>query len=110
MSANAKVSTKEIEPTGRMNRTLYKLTGFLGLTTGVGVIAWGVWSLFATVGTYIYEETGISLEEIVINNAFNEGMLLSAVVIALGVIILEIKKIQRLMVDEAARDAERRGD
>lgn len=110
MSAKTKELVEEGEPLRGLNRAMYKITGILGLTTGVGVIAWGVWSLFATVATFIYEETGISLEEIVINNAFNEGMLLSAVVIALGVIILELKKLQHLMIDEAARDAERRGE
>ena len=63
-------------------------------TTGVGVIGWGLWSLIATVGTFFYEETGLPVEEILINNGLNEGLLLSAVVIALGVIVLELKRIQ----------------
>ena len=97
MSTHEQMSDKDWETSGRLNRTMYRFTGVLGLTTGIGVIAWGVWSLLATVGTFIYEETGLPVEEILINNGFNEGTLLSAIVIALGVIILELKKIQHLM-------------
>ena len=96
---------KELESSGHLNRTMYKLTGALGLTTGVGVIAWGIWSLVATLATFFYEETGLAVEEILVNNGFNEGLLLSAVVIALGVIVLELKKIQDLMLDNANQRA-----
>ena len=91
----------ELEPVGRFNRLVYRLTGFLGLTTGIGIIAWGVWSLFATAATFVYEESGVTTEEILVNSALNEGLLLCPIVIALGVIILELKKIQHRM-DEAA--------
>lgn len=87
----------ELDSVGRLNRIMYKLTGILGLTTGVGVIAWGVWSLVATLATFVYEEEGLSVEEILMNNGLNEGLLLAPIVIALGVIILELKKIQDLM-------------
>ena len=97
MSTQEHISDKDWETSGRLNRTMYRVTGVLGLTTGIGVIAWGIWSLLGTLGTFIYEETGLPVEEILINNGFNEGLLLSAVVIALGVIILELKKIQHLM-------------
>ncbi len=91
---------RELKPVGRLHRTMYNVTDVLGLTTGIGVIAWGVWGLVSTLATFFYEETGLSVEEILISNAFNEGLLLSAVVIALGVIILELKKIQDLMIDD----------
>lgn len=87
----------ELELTSGMNRFLYKVTGLLGLTTGLGVIAWGVWSVLTSLGTFVYEEAGASVSEILINNGLNEGLLLSSIVIALGVIILELKKIQILL-------------
>lgn len=106
MSAQPNAPYKELATSGRLNRTMYWLTGVLGLTTGIGVIAWGIWSLFATLATFVYEESGVSTEEILINSGFNEGLLLSAIVIALGVIILELKKIQQLLVpDEDEPDA-----
>ena len=97
MPAKEESWTEELESAGRLNRTMFKLTGILGLTTGIGVIVWGLWSLIATLATFFYEESGVSTEEILISNGLNEGLLLSAVVIALGVIVLELKKIQDLI-------------
>lgn len=97
MTVQQSARYKELESSKGVNRALYRITSILGLTTGVGVIAWGVWSLFATLATFVYEESGVTVQEILINSAFNEGLLLSAVVIALGVIILELRRIQDLM-------------
>ena len=88
-----------------VNRVMMRLSGLLGLTTGIGVMAWGVWSLAATVLTFVYEETGISTEEILISDSLNQGLLLSAVVIALGAVILELKKIQQLLFVQAESKA-----
>ena len=99
MTAENKATYQDLDDSGRMNRIMYKLTGLLGLTTGIGVIVWGVWSLFATLATFVYEETGVAVEEILINDGLNEGLLLSAIVIALGVVILELKKIQQILVE-----------
>lgn len=90
------------------NRVMMRLSSVLGLTTGIGVVAWGVWSLVATILTFVYEETGISTEEILISDSLNQGLLLSAVVIALGVMILELKKIQQLLFLKASdKDGDR---
>lgn len=86
------------------NRLLLRLSNLLGLTTGIGVIAWGAWSMVTTVATFIYEETGVSRDEILINSALNDGLLQSAIVIALGMIILELKKIQLLMIESRIED------
>ena len=101
MNAQQKTSYAELEISSRMNRIMYRLTGLLGLTTGIGVIAWGIWSLITTTVTFVYEETGVSTLEVLINNGLNEGLLLSAIVIALGVIILELKKIQHILLQAA---------
>ena len=108
MAINRKQDLLEIEHelTGRWNRILYKFSGFLGLTTGIGIIAWGVWSLVSAVGTFVYEETGVSVSEILINNGLNTSLLLSSAVIALGVIILELKKIQSALLDGRAEQPE----
>lgn len=98
MTAQGKAIDQNLDASGRMNRTMYRVTGILGLTTGIGVIGWGIWSLLASIATFAYEEsTVLPVEEILINNGLNEGMLLSGVVIALGVIILELKKVQTLI-------------
>ena len=97
MTSESKASHEEAETGGPINGLMYRVTGLLGLTTGIGVIGWGVWSLVATVGTFAYEESGVGAEEIMINNGLNQGLLLSAIVIALGVLILEVKKLQSLL-------------
>lgn len=76
-----------------VNRVMLKLSGLLGLTTGIGVVVWGAWSLLATVGMTIYERTGLPVEQIVIEDAFNQGLLQSAMLIALGAVILELRRI-----------------
>ncbi len=103
-------SPRNLKPVGLLHRTMYNVTGILGLTTGIGVIGWGVWSLVSTLATFFYEETGLPVEEILINNALNEGLLLSTVVIALGVIVLELKKIQDLMIDDTNRQVDKGSD
>lgn len=78
---------------GIPNKVMLRLSDLLGLTTGIGVVAWGAWSLVATVTVSIYERTGVDVEHIVIEDAFNQGVLQSAMLIALGVIILELRRI-----------------
>lgn len=75
------------------NRAVMWLTSLLGLTTGIGIIAWGAWSLLVTIALTIYERTGLKADQVVIEDALNQGMLQSAMVIALGVIILELRGI-----------------
>lgn len=106
MAAQQKVTDQDLEIAGHMNRFMYRLTGLLGLTTGIGVIAWGIWSLVATGATFVYEETGVSTVEVLINNGLNEGLLLSSIVIALGVMILELKKLQQIVAQAMTASAD----
>lgn len=106
MTTQQKVLAADAESASRVHRTMFKVSNVLGLTTGIGVIAWGAWSLIATIATFIYEESGASLEEILISNGVNQGLLLSAVVIALGVILLELKSIRDLMAPKTDQDSE----
>ena len=89
---------------GIVNRVMLKLSGLLGLTTGIGVVVWGVWSLLATVGMTIYERTGLPVEQIVIEDAFNQGLLQSAMLIALGAVILELRRINEALHDNGRND------
>ena len=103
MTAQDNTPDRELQSSGRINRLMYKFTGLMGLTTGIGVIAWGAWSIVTAAGTFVYEETGVSVEEILINNGLNEGLLQSSIVIALGVIILELRKIQHALQERSGR-------
>ena len=92
------MTTSELDKERQMersvfNRLMVRLSGLLGLTTGIGVVAWGAWSLLITVGVSVYERTGLEVDEILIEDAFNQGLLQSAMLIALGAIILELRRI-----------------
>lgn len=79
--------------TRRTNKLMMWLSSLLGLTTGIGVVAWGAWSLLATVGLTIYERTALKPDQVLVEDALNQGMLQSAMLIALGAIILELRRI-----------------
>lgn len=88
----------------KANRAMMWFTGLLGLTTGIGIIAWGAWSLVVTIGLTIYERSGLTVDEVVVEDALNQGMLQSAMLIALGVIILELRRIADLLDGDGADD------
>ena len=79
------------------NRVMIRLSRLLGLTTGVGVVAWGAWSLLITIGMTVYERSGLEMQEVLIEDAFNQGLLQSAMLIALGVIILELRRVGEIL-------------
>lgn len=75
------------------NRLMMRFGSLLGLTTGIGVVAWGSSSLLITIGLTVYERSGLTEQQIQIEDAFNQGLLQSASLIALGAIILELRRI-----------------
>ena len=79
------------------NRLMKRFSDFLGLTTGIGVIAWGAWSLVITIALTVYERSGLTAVEVQIEDAFNQGLLQSAMLIALGAVILELRRIASLL-------------
>lgn len=89
--ANRKAETR------KANRLMMWMTGLLGLTTGIGVVAWGAWSLLVTIGLSVYERTALTPDQVIVEDALNQGLLQSAMLIALGVIILELRRIGELL-------------
>ncbi len=75
------------------NRLMMRFSGLLGLTTGIGVVAWGAWSMLATLVMTVYERTGLTEVEVLIEDSLNQGLLQSAMLIALGAIILELRRL-----------------
>lgn len=86
------------------NRIMKRFGDILGLTTGIGVVAWGGWSLLTTIALTIYERSGLTAVEIQIEDAFNQGLLQSAMLIALGAMILELRRIADLLTGESRDD------
>lgn len=79
------------------NRMMMRLSSFLGLTTGIGVVAWGAWSMLLTVVMTIYERSGLTEVEVLIEDSLNQGLLQSAMLIALGAIILELRRLNHVV-------------
>ncbi len=79
------------------NRMMMRLSSFLGLTTGIGVVAWGAWSMLLTVVMSIYERSGLTEVEVLIEDSLNQGLLQSAMLIALGAIILELRRLNHVV-------------
>lgn len=75
------------------NRLMMRFSGLLGLTTGIGVVAWGAWSMLATFVMTLYERTGLTEVEVLIEDSLNQGLLQSAMLMALGAIILELRRL-----------------
>ena len=88
----------------KANRLMMWVSGLLGLTTGIGVVAWGAWSLIATLGLTVYERSGVSADQVMIEDALNQGMLQSAMLIALGIVILELRRIAQILERESSDD------
>jgi len=88
----------------RANRAMLWFTGLLGLTTGIGIIAWGAWSLLVTIALSIYERGGLTVDQVVVEDALNQGMLQSAMLIALGVVILELRRIADILGETGDQD------
>jgi hypothetical protein len=76
-----------------VRRFAFRISRLLGLTTGVGVMAWGTWSLALTVVMAAWDDNGATFAAIEAGNAFNQGVLQSAMLVALGAVILELRRI-----------------
>lgn len=79
------------------NRLMMRFSSFMGLTTGIGVVAWGAWSMLLTVVMTVYERTGLTEVEVLIEDSLNQGLLQSAMLIALGAIILELRRLTHVV-------------
>ncbi|GEM_PF-2260464 len=75
------------------NKTLFKIMGFLGLTSGVGFVGIGsYWFLYSLI-QYILISPQNVMQQGITENYFNQcqmGLLIAAV----GILIIEIKKLQ----------------
>ncbi len=76
-----------------LNKVLYRIMSWLGFTSGVGLIAWGTWWFLWSVGQFILVQPENAIQQQVTENYFNQAQL-SAILAALGVLIMEVKKIQ----------------
>jgi hypothetical protein len=91
--AEIRVPKSEREETKGLTKWLYKLMGWLGLTSGIGVVAVGGWWVIWCLGSYLFVQPSNVIQQSVHENYFNQAEL-GAILVALGVIIMELKRLE----------------
>lgn len=86
----SRIPPSEAKESRGFTKWLYKLMGWLGLTSGVGIVAIGGWWLIWCLGSYLFVQPSNVIQQSVHENYFNQAEL-GAVLVALGVIIMELK-------------------
>jgi len=94
MTENSNIPKREAKEAKGLTKFLYKAMDWCGLTSGIGLIAWGGWWFIWSLGNYIFISPQSAMQQIVSENYFNQVQL-SAILVALGVLIMEIKNLGR---------------
>lgn len=94
MTENSNIPKSEAREAKGLNRFLYKAMDWCGLTSGIGLVAWGGWWFLWSLGNYLFSTPQDAMQQIVSENLFNQAQL-SAILVALGVLIMEIKNLDR---------------
>ncbi len=89
----SRIPHSEIKETKGPTKWLYKLMGWVGLTSGIGVVAVGGWWFIGCLGSYLFVQPSNAIQQSVHENYFNQAEL-GAILVALGVIIMELKRLE----------------
>lgn len=71
----------------------YEGMSWLGLTSGIGLVAWGGWWFIWSMIQFFIVKPESAFQQMIQENYFNQAQL-SAILVALGVLIMEIKKLK----------------
>ncbi len=77
-----------------LNAGCYWLAEKIGFSTGIGIVAWGVGWLIWSAFCYFNADTETDLQ-ILIRETYSTHALLSSILIALGVLVMEVEKSRR---------------
>ncbi len=94
METDGTIPKSEIKEVKGLNKHLYKLVRWLGLGSGIGFIAWGAWWFLWSFLEYIFLSPQSVEQQIVQESRFTQVQL-SAILVALGVLIMAVKKLGR---------------
>ncbi len=83
---------EEQESKNIFNKYLYKAMSFLGLTSGVGLVAIGGYWFIYSLLQYIFIEPESAIQQIVTESYFSQAQM-GVVIVALGVLIMAVKKV-----------------
>lgn len=91
MTNEQKIPKSEEKEARWLDRYLFKAMDWLGLTSGIGIVSWGAWWFIWSLFNYIFTSPKDAIQQVVVENYFNQAQL-SAILIALGVVIIELRK------------------
>jgi len=94
MIENKNIPSSEADEAKGLNKFLYKAMDWCGLTSGIGLVAWGAWWFIWSLFNYLTTSPQSAMQQIIAENYFNQVQL-SAILVALGVGIMEVKKLAR---------------
>ncbi len=75
------------------NKALFKVMGFLGLTSGVGIVGIGGYWFIYSLLQYIVTSPQNVMQQSITENYFNQAQM-GLLIAAIGVLIMEIKKLK----------------
>ncbi len=89
------------EPSGRfarilsgLNRGFYWVADKIGFSTGIGIVAWGVGWLLWSAFCYLNADSETELQ-VLVRETYSTHALLASILIALGVLVMEVEKIRQ---------------
>ena len=83
----------ELEKANPVERVLYRVVDLAGLSSGIGIVAWGAWWGIWHLVLYFVTTPETAINEIVHENYFNQVQL-SFLLVAIGVLIMEVRKLR----------------
>lgn len=87
------LSDREVEESKNIfNKYLYKAMSFLGLTSGIGLVAIGGYWFIYSLLQYVFTEPESAMQQIVTESYFSQAQM-GVVIVALGVLIMAVKKV-----------------
>ncbi len=90
---NQRIPKSEVQEAKGFTKYLYKAMDLLGLTSGIGLVTWGAWWFISSMVNYFTSSPIDAIQQSVHENYFNQAQL-SAILVALGIVIMEIKKLK----------------
>ena len=86
-------------------RWLYKMTQLMGLTTGLGIIIFGAINIILSVVFYAVESNSVvTVEQLLLENGLNANQIQSAILIGIGIVILELQQIREALTEKASTE------
>ncbi len=77
-----------------LNQGFYWLADKIGFSTGIGIVAWGVGWLIWSAFCYLNADTDTGLQ-LLVRETYSTHALLASILIALGVLVMEVEKFRR---------------